>query len=197
MAVSERAFTANDQFSPLFKQMWWLVLIRGILAVLFGVVALVWPGITVWALVVVFGIYAIVDGVVLVYHSIRDRARLDGWGWWLAMGLVSIAAGIVALVWPAATALVVLYIIAFYAILFGVTGIIGALSFRKVPNSGWGWSLFAGILAVLLGVVLLIFPGSGIISLIWLLGIYAILFGVLLIIVAFQVRKVAKEAGLV
>ncbi|AWH01236.1 MULTISPECIES: HdeD family acid-resistance protein [Rhodococcus] len=197
MAVSERAFTANDQFSPLFKQMWWLVLIRGILAVLFGVVALVWPGITVWALVVVFGIYAIVDGVVLVYHSIRDRARLDGWGWWLAMGLVSIAAGIVALVWPAATALVVLYIIAFYAILFGVTGIIGALSFRKVPNSGWGWSLFAGILAVLLGVVLLIFPGSGIISLIWLLGIYAILFGVLLIVVAFQVRKVAKEAGLV
>nr|WP_238586303.1 HdeD family acid-resistance protein [Rhodococcus rhodochrous] len=195
--MSERAFTANDQFSPLFKQMWWLVLIRGILAVLFGVVALVWPGITVWALVVVFGIYAIVDGVVLVYHSIRDRARLDGWGWWLAMGLVSIAAGIVALVWPAATALVVLYIIAFYAILFGVTGIIGALSFRKVPNSGWGWSLFAGILAVLLGVVLLIFPGSGIISLIWLLGIYAILFGVLLIIVAFQVRKVAKEAGLV
>ncbi|MDM7487836.1 HdeD family acid-resistance protein [Rhodococcus sp. GXMU-t2271] len=195
--MSERAFTANDQFSPLFKQMWWLVLIRGILAVLFGVVALVWPGITVWALVVVFGIYAIVDGVVLVYHSIRDRARLDGWGWWLAMGLVSIAAGIVALVWPAATALVVLYIIAFYAILFGVTGIIGALSFRKVPNSGWGWSLFAGILAVLLGVVLLIFPGSGIISLIWLLGIYAILFGVLLIVVAFQVRKVAKEAGLV
>lgn len=195
--MSERAFTANDQFSPLFKQMWWLVLIRGILAVLFGVVALVWPGITVWALVVVFGIYAIVDGVVLVYHSIRDRARLDGWGWWLAMGLVSIAAGIVALVWPAATALVVLYIIAFYAILFGVTGIIGALSFRKVPNSGWGWSLVAGILAVLLGVVLLIFPGSGIISLIWLLGIYAILFGVLLIVVAFQVRKVAKEAGLV
>ncbi|MDX5452144.1 MAG: HdeD family acid-resistance protein [Rhodococcus sp. (in: high G+C Gram-positive bacteria)] len=197
MAVSERAFTANDQFSPLFKQMWWLVLIRGILAVLFGVVALVWPGITVWALVVVFGIYAIVDGVVLVYHAIRDRARLDGWGWWLAMGLVSIAAGIVALVWPAATALVVLYIIAFYAILFGVTGIIGALSFRKVPNSGWGWSLVAGILAVLLGVVLLIFPGSGIISLIWLLGIYAILFGVLLIVVDFQVRKVAKEAGLV
>lgn len=195
--MSERAFTANDQFSPLFKQMWWLVLIRGILAVLFGVVALVWPGITVWALVVVFGIYAIVDGVVLVYHSIRDRARLDGWGWWLAMGLVSIAAGIVALVWPAATALVVLYIIAFYAILFGVTGIIGALSFRKVPNSGWGWSLVAGVLAVLLGVVLLIFPGSGIISLIWLLGIYAILFGVLLIVVAFQVRKAAKEAGLV
>ncbi|CCW13471.1 putative membrane protein [Rhodococcus aetherivorans] len=195
--MSERAFTANDQFSPLFKQMWWLVLIRGILAVLFGVVALVWPGITVWALVVVFGIYAIVDGVVLVYHSIRDRARLDGWGWWLAMGLVSIAAGIVALVWPAATALVVLYIIAFYAILFGVTGIIGALSFRKVPNSGWGWSLFAGILAVLLGVVLLIFPGSGIISLIWLLGIYAILFGVLLIVLSFQIRKVAKAAGLV
>ncbi|WP_228287128.1 DUF308 domain-containing protein [Rhodococcus ruber] len=81
--------------------------------------------------------------------------------------------------------------------MFGVTGIIGALSFRKVPNSGWGWSLVAGILAVLLGVVLLIFPGSGIISLIWLLGIYAILFGVLLIVVAFQVRKVAKEAGLV
>ncbi|MBH0119138.1 HdeD family acid-resistance protein [Rhodococcus sp. HM1] len=193
--MSEAAATPSDPFRSLFKQIWWIVLIRGILAVLFGIVALVWPGITVWALVVVFGIYAIVDGLVLGYHAVRDRRTLDGWGWWLAMAVISVLAGIVALVWPKATALVLLYIIAFYAIFFGIAGAVGALRFRKVPESGWVASLVAGILAILFGIILLIFPGGGIIGLIWLLGIYAILFGVLLIAVAFQARKVAKEAG--
>lgn len=193
--MSETAATPNDPFRSLFKQIWWIVLIRGILAVLFGIVALVWPGITVWALVVVFGIYAIVDGIVLGYHAVRDRRTLDGWGWWLATAVISVLAGIVALVWPGATALVLLYIIAFYAIFFGIAGAVGALRFRKVPDSGWVWSLVAGILAILFGIVLLVFPAGSITGLVWLVGIYAILFGILLIAVAFQARKVAKEAG--
>ncbi|MFZ2529823.1 MAG: HdeD family acid-resistance protein [Rhodococcus sp. (in: high G+C Gram-positive bacteria)] len=194
--MSETAATPNDPFRSLVKQIWWIVLIRGILAVLFGIVALIWPDITVWALVVVFGIYAIVDGIVLGIHAVRDRTSLDGWGWWLATAVISILAGIVALVWPGATALVLLYIIAFYAIFFGIAGAVGALRFRKVPESGWMWSFVAGILAIVFGIVLLIFPGSGITGLIWLLGLYAILFGILLIAVAFQARKVAKEAGI-
>lgn len=193
--MSETAATPNDPFRSLVTQIWWIVLIRGILAVLFGIVALVWPDITVWALVVVFGIYAIVDGIVLGAHAVRDRTSVDGWGWWLATAVVSVLAGVVALVWPGATALVLLYIIAFYAIFFGIAGAVGAMRFRKVPESGWMWSFVAGILAILFGIVLLIFPGSGITGLIWLLGLYAILFGILLIAVAFQARKVAKEAG--
>ncbi|WP_016931635.1 HdeD family acid-resistance protein [Rhodococcus sp. R1101] len=191
--MSTSSVSSNDPFRSLLKQIWWVVLLRGILAVLFGVVALVWPGITVWALVVVFAAYAIIDGIVLVVQSIRDKP--EGWGWWLAMGVVSVLAGLVALFWPGITALALLYIIAFYAILFGITGIVGGIRFRKVPGSGWVWSVLAGVLAVLFGIVLLIFPGEGILSLIVLLGIYAILFGVLLIILAFQVRSVAKKAG--
>lgn len=195
--MSASSVSHSDPFKSLFKQIWWVVLIRGILAVLFGIVALVWPDITVWALVVVFAVYAIVDGVVLAFQSIRDRASLDGWGWWLAMGVVSVVAGVVALAWPGITALVLLYVIAFYALLFGLTGIVGGLRFRKVPESGWVWTVVAGVLAVLFGLVLLIFPGEGILGLIFLVGIYAILFGVLLIVMAFQVRSVAKRAGLI
>ncbi|APE11361.1 HdeD family acid-resistance protein [Rhodococcus pyridinivorans] len=193
--MSTSSVSSNDPFRSLLKQIWWVVLLRGILAVLFGVVALVWPGITVWALVVVFAAYAIIDGIVLVVQSVRDKP--EGWGWWLAMGVVSVLAGLVALFWPGITALALLYVIAFYAILFGITGIVGGIRFRKVPESGWVWSVLAGVVAVLFGIVLLIFPGEGILSLIVLLGIYAILFGVLLIILAFQARSAAKKAGVI
>ncbi|UGQ58558.1 HdeD family acid-resistance protein [Rhodococcus pyridinivorans] len=193
--MSTSSFSSNDPFRSLLKQIWWVVLLRGILAVLFGVVALVWPGITVWALVVVFAAYAIIDGIVLVVQSVRDKP--EGWGWWLAMGIVSVLAGLVALFWPGITALALLYVIAFYAILFGITGIVGGIRFRKVPESGWVWSVLAGVVAVLFGIVLLIFPGEGILSLIVLLGIYAILFGVLLVILAFQARSAAKKAGVI
>ncbi|MGW5324217.1 HdeD family acid-resistance protein [Rhodococcus pyridinivorans] len=193
--MSTSSVSSNDPFRSLLKQIWWVVLLRGILAVLFGVVALVWPGITVWALVVVFAAYAIIDGIVLVVQSVRDKP--EGWGWWLAMGVVSVLAGLVALFWPGITALALLYVIAFYAILFGITGIVGGIRFRKVPESGWVWSVLAGVVAVLFGIVLLIFPGEGILSLIVLLGIYAILFGVLLVILAFQARSAAKKAGVI
>ena len=193
--MSTSSVSSNDPFRSLLKQIWWVVLLRGILAVLFGVVALVWPGITVWALVVVFAAYAIIDGIVLVVQSVRDKP--EGWGWWLAMGVVSVLAGLVALFWPGITALALLYVIAFYAILFGITGIVGGVRFRKVPDSGWVWSVLAGVVVVLFGIVLLVFPGEGILSLIVLLGIYAILFGVLLIILAFQARSAAKKAGVI
>ncbi|MEU5841477.1 HdeD family acid-resistance protein [Rhodococcus sp. NPDC047139] len=191
--MSASSVSSNDPFRSLFKQIWWVVLLRGILAVLFGIVALVWPNITVWALVIVFAAYVIVDGIVLAVHSVRDK--IEGWGWWLAMAVVSVIAGLVALFWPGITALALLYVIAFYAILFGIAGIVGGIRFRKVHDSGWIWSVLAGVLAVLLGIVLLIFPGEGILSLIVLLGIYAILFGVVLIVLAFQVRSTAKKAG--
>lgn len=193
--MSTNSVSPTDPFRSLLKQIWWVVLLRGILAILFGVVALVWPGITVWALVVVFAVYAVVDGIVLIVQSVRDRA--EGWGWWLAMGIVSVIAGLVALFWPGITALALLYVIAFYAILYGITGIVAGIRFRKVHSSGWVWSVLAGVLAVLFGIVLLIFPGEGILSLIVLLAVYAILFGVLLVVLAFQVRSTAKKAGVV
>ncbi|MGW0043083.1 HdeD family acid-resistance protein [Rhodococcus sp. NPDC003348] len=175
------------------KQIWWVVLLRGVLAVLLGVMALAWPEITVWALVVVFGAYAIVDGLVLVVRAVVDRRRVSGWGWWALAGVVAIAAGVVALVWPDITALALLYVIAFYAIIFGIVGAWSSVRLRELPGSGWGWLLAASLLAVLFGVLLLIFPGSGILGIIWLLGVYAIVFGLFLIIGSFQIRSLARD----
>lgn len=177
------------------KEIWWMMLIRGIIAVIFGVIALVWPGITVVALVFLFGIYSIVDGIITLVRAIRDRAQLRSWGWFVFTGVISVAAGVVALVWPGITALVLLYIIAFYAIIFGILGVVGSFKLKGFPGSGWGWLLAASVLAVIFGIVLLIFPGEGIIGLTWLLGWYAIFFGVLVLVAAFQVRSRAKEAG--
>ena len=115
------------------RQLWWLLLLRGIFAVLFGIVAIVWPSITTWALVVIFGIYAIIDGLVALGRAWQTRGRFADWGWWALIGIVSIGAGIVALVWPEITALALLFVIAFYAILFGVLEVIGAFIARKIP----------------------------------------------------------------
>lgn len=184
----------NEAILRIAKDVWWLLLIRGIFAVIFGIIALVWPGVTVWALVVVFGVYAIVDGIVEAVRSVQARKVVSGWVWWLLAGLVSVAAGVVALVWPAATALVVLYVIGFWAILVGILEVVAAFQVRSAGGQ-WGWTLLAGILAVIFGLLLIIFPGSGILSLVWLLGTFAIVFGVLFVIGAFQVRSAARRAG--
>jgi uncharacterized membrane protein HdeD (DUF308 family) len=172
----------QNPFVQYGKEIWWMILIRGIFGVIFGIIALVWPGITVVALVFLFGIYSIADGLITIVRAIRDREHLSSWGWWLFTGVVSVGAGIVALVWPGITALVLLYIIAFYAIMFGIFGIVGAFKMKALPGSSWGWLLAASVLAVIFG-------------LIWLLGWYAILFGLFMIVGAFQIRSRAKEAG--
>ena len=177
------------------KEIWWMILIRGIFGIAFGVMALVWPGITVVALVYLFGIYSIIDGLVTVIRAVRDRTHLSSWGWWVFSGVVSVGAGVVALVWPGITALVLLYIIAFYAILFGIMGVVGAFKLKGLPGSSWGWLMAASAAAVILGIILLIVPGEGILGLIWLVGWYAILFGIFLIVGAVQIRSRAKEAG--
>ena len=177
--------------------MWWSILLRGIFGVLFGIVSLVWPDITVWALVFVFGIYAIADGIAGVLRAIGDRKTISTWVWWLAMSAASIVAGIVALVWPAITALALLYVIAFYAILFGVMCVMAALRAKHLPGTGWGWLLAGGIAGVVFGLLLLAFPGSGILSIIWLVGWYAIVFGAMLVVAALQFRSHARKLGLV
>ncbi|EOM77349.1 HdeD family acid-resistance protein [Rhodococcus rhodnii] len=175
---------------------WKIGVVRGVLAVLFGIVALVWPGITVLALVFVFGVYAIVDGVVAIARSVSARGRSgSGWGWWVALGVVSVIAGVIALVWPGVTAVVLLYIIAIYAMIFGILGAVGAVRLRHVPGSGWGWLLAASVLAVLFGIVLTIAPGAGILGFVVLMGVYAIAFGVLLVVGSLSLRSAARSTA--
>jgi uncharacterized membrane protein HdeD (DUF308 family) len=174
------------------KTTWWLVLLRGIFTALFGIIALVSPGIAILSLVWVFGVYAILDGIAAVALGIRSRGE-PHWAWTTIQGVVSVLAGLIALIWPAITALALLFVIAFWAITLGAGEIGGAFAARKRGSTEWGWTLAAGILNVVFGVLLLLWPSSGILTLVWLVGIFTLAGGIALVILAFRVRSAARS----
>ncbi|GAA4560908.1 HdeD family acid-resistance protein [Pseudonocardia xishanensis] len=177
----------------LLKTAWWLVLIRAVLLVIFGVVALASPGIALLALVVVFGVYAIMDGITAVYLGIKSRGTERSWGWIVAQGVISVLAGIVALVWPGVTALSLLFVIAFWAIVLGIAGVAEGIRSRRTDDR-WGWTVAKGVLDVIFGIVLLVWPASGILALLWVVGIFAVVGGIMLAVLAFRIRALAKAA---
>ncbi len=172
------------------RHYWWILGIRGLLAVLFGLAAIVWPRLTLLVLVLLFGAYALVDGVIAVVVSLQVRRVFTRWWVLLLEGLVGIIAGLLTFLWPGITALALLYVIAAWAIVTGVFEIAAAFSGRAPAGQEWALAL-AGVLSVLLGVLLAILPGVGLLSLVWLIGVYAIVFGILLLIRAFQLRSAA------
>lgn len=170
------------------KAVWWLVLLRGILMLLFGIIALVSPGIALLTLVYLFGFYAVLDGLSAITIGIRSRGE-PHWGWTIVQGVVSVLAGVIALVWPGVTALALLYVVAFWAIVLGIGEIGGAFASRSCGTQAWGWALTTGVLNVVLGIVLLAWPASGILALVWLVGIFTLAGGLTLILLAFRVRQ--------
>lgn len=176
--------------SPLLRRMaenWWLFLVRGIVAILFGVAAIALPGITLGTLVIFFGAYAIVDGVMSIAAAIRGDSRMPRW-WLVVVGLSGIAAGLLAIVWPAITALLLLTFIGAWAVVRGLFEIIGAIALRREIDNEW-MLIFGGLLSVLFGIFVLVAPGAGALALIWVIGIIAILIGVTLVGFAFRLRR--------
>ena len=171
---------------------WWLVALRGLFAILFGIVALIWPGITVQSLVLVFGVYAIVDGVLSSITAVGNRKQYPRWGLVLLNGLLGVAAGVMAIVWPGITALVLLFLIAAWAIVTGLFEVAGAIALRR-ELKGEGWLVLSGILSILFGAAVVIWPGAGALALIWLIASYAIVFGITLIGLGFRLRHVDYE----
>jgi uncharacterized membrane protein HdeD (DUF308 family) len=159
---------------------WWMPVVRGVVAILFGVVALFMPGISLLALVVLWGAYALVDGVVNVAHAFKRARGGTSWGWLLFEGLVSVAAGVVTFLWPGITALALLVVIAVWAVITGVAEIAAAIRLRKQITDEWLLGL-SGALSIAFGVILLLRPQAGAVALVWLIGAYAIAFGALLI----------------
>jgi uncharacterized membrane protein HdeD (DUF308 family) len=174
---------------------WWAVAVRGVAAILFGVLALVWPAITVLALVIVFGAYALVDGVFAVVAAFgnRDGGRTRGNRAWLfARGIAGILTGIIALVWPSITALALLWLIALWAMVAGVFDMVAAFQLRKEIRREWLLALSGG-LSVLLGLLLLVWPAAGVLTLIVLIGVAAIAFGITLLILGWRLRQVGRH----
>ena len=171
-------------------RLWWALLLRGIAAVLFGLAALFWPNETLWVLIVFFGAYALVSGVFTIVAGIRDPARR-----WLLLteGALGVVAGLIAFFWPGLTALVLLYVIAAWAIFTGVLQIMAAISLRREIDNEW-FMILGGALSVLFGILLAVLPGVGLLSLTWLIGLYALIFGVAFIVLGFRVRGHAPSS---
>jgi uncharacterized membrane protein HdeD (DUF308 family) len=173
-------------------QNWWMMALRGVLAIIFGLVALFFPGIALLAFITVFAVYAIIDGIIAVVEAIRERATANRWWWVLIEGILSILAGIFAIVYPGVTALVLLYIVAAWAILTGIMEIVTAVTLREYLSREWAL-IIAGALSIVFGIILFVRPGLGLLSILWLVGVYSIIFGVLFIVRAFQFRSRASS----
>jgi uncharacterized membrane protein HdeD (DUF308 family) len=179
--------------SPVYEAMiavlaknWWALGIRGVLGILFGLIALFLPGATMLSLVLVFAAYTFVDGVFGIASAVRAARENERWGYLLLEGLVDIAVAAVAVLWPGITVVAFVLLVAFWAILTGILELMAA--FRLGSIDGRGWLIFGGIVSILYGALLIVAPMIGAVVLTWWLGAYALVFGVCLVVLAFKLR---------
>ncbi|MFC5429325.1 HdeD family acid-resistance protein [Paraburkholderia denitrificans] len=165
---------------------WGWLLARGISAILFGVIALAWPRWTVLALALVWGAYAIVDGAFALIYGARGGGTRR-WSY-IFVGLIGVIAGFVAFFWPNETAIILVMIIGFWALAIGVFEIIYAFQYRRAIAHPWAVGL-SGLLSAVVGFFIVMFPGAGALSLIWLIAAYAFVYGFLMIVAALQLRR--------
>jgi uncharacterized membrane protein HdeD (DUF308 family) len=170
---------------------WWLVLLRGVAAVILGLLAWSIPGITLEVVVLLFGAYAIVDGIMAIVHSFSQEGGQHRWSL-LLMGLLGCLAGVITFGWPGITALALLFVIAFWAILTGVLEVVAAFGIAVSTGSRWLLGL-AGVASAAFGVLLVVQPGTGLLTIVWLLGFYGVFYGILTIIGSFKLRNLAEE----
>jgi uncharacterized membrane protein HdeD (DUF308 family) len=167
---------------------WWALALRGAIAVLFGLLTLFIPGVTLISLVMLFGFYAILDGV----FDIVSAIKAPGHHWPLVVeGIVGIVAGIVTFMWPGITAIALLYLIAFWAILTGALEIVAGIRLRTVIANEL-LLILMGVISILFGILIILFPGAGALAIIIWIGAYALVFGIILIALAFRLRNLRQ-----
>jgi uncharacterized membrane protein HdeD (DUF308 family) len=167
---------------------WWLLLLRGLASILFGIAAFIWPGLTVLALTLLYGAFAMADGILSLGAALTGGGDRSVPTWWLALiGLLGIAAGVVAFLWPGLTAFALVIMIGAWAVTIGILEIIGAIWLRNEIEDEW-LLIAAGLLSVLFGLALLLKPGAGALALAWAIGTFAILSGLLLVAFAFRLK---------
>jgi len=170
---------------------WWLLLLRGIAGIIFGVLAFVWPGITLLTLIIFYGAYALVDGIFAIAAAIRGGEAQSRW-WLILIGILGIAAGLLTFLWPGLTALALAMFIGVWSLIHGIFEIVGAIKIRKEIDNEW-WLILSGALSVLFGLVMLLMPGAGALALVWVIGAYSIIFGVLFVAFAYRLKKHSHE----
>ena len=177
----------RDALSEALAESWWMVGLRGILGIIFGLICLLTPDIAVGALVLLFAFYMLVDGLFAIAAGIRNARNGERWGLLLLEGLVDIAAAAVAFLWPGLTLVVLIWIIAIWAVISG--GLMLASAFALKKDHGRWWLALGGICSLIFGALLIVAPLVGAFVLIWWLGAYALVFGVVLLVLAFQLHS--------
>jgi uncharacterized membrane protein HdeD (DUF308 family) len=168
---------------------WWLLLLRGIAAIAFGVLAFFWPGLTLVTLTLLWGAYALMDGVIAIWAAFNASGGDAGPRWWLGLsGVAGTLAGVVTFYYTGTTTLVLLMFIAVWAIIIGTLQIWGAIVLRKVLQHEW-LLILSGVLSIAFGVVLLAQPGTGALALVWTIAWYAIFFGCFYVALAFRLKQ--------
>ena len=169
---------------------WWVFAIRGIAALAFGVLAFIWPETTLTVLVILFGAYVLVDGIALLVALARGDSLARRHAWAVAiMGVLGVVAGVVTFVWPGLTALSLLYLVAFWAIAMGTFQVVAAVVLRRELDNEF-WMALGGVASIVFGALLVASPGDGLISLVWLVGLWAVVFGVSSLGLAYRLHEI-------
>jgi uncharacterized membrane protein HdeD (DUF308 family) len=174
---------------------WGWIALRGVAAVIFGVLAFAWPGATIFVLVLFWGAYALVEGVFTLIAGFRVRDQGRPMWTFVVIGILGIAAGIVTFLWPGITALALLTLIAVWAFFIGIFQIVAAVRLRKEIEHEWLLGL-SGALSVIFGAVMLARPVEGMVAIVWVLAAYSVVFGVLLLVLAFRLKNRASGGAL-
>lgn len=174
-----------DSLGEALARNWWLIALRGVLGVIFGVIALVMPIATILALVLLFSAYMVVDGAIAIYAAIRAARKQEGWGFLLFQGIASLAAAAIAFMWPGLTVVVFVLLIAAWSIVSGCLMLAAAM---RTEQARW-WLVLGGAAALLYGFLMIVAPLSGAVVLTWWLGAFALVFGAALIILSLKLRS--------
>jgi uncharacterized membrane protein HdeD (DUF308 family) len=176
----------------ILQENWWVIALRGILGIVFGLIALFLPGVTILSIVLVFAAYMLVDGAFSVAGAIRSRNRNRQWGWLVLNGVISIITAVLAYLWPVITALAFVLLLAAWSIVGGAVQLAAGFRVNK-GQRGRGWLIVGGIVSILFGALLIISPLLGAIVLVWWLGAYILVSSILLLIIAFSVKSNAPR----
>ena len=180
---------AGTVLLSMLAENWWLLLLRGVAAMVFGAIAFLWPGITLLSLTYLWGAYAFADGIFGLWAAVVSQGGDTSSRWWLGIsGIISLLASTVAFFWPGMTALVLLMFIASWAIVIGGLQIYGAIQVRKVVQNEW-WLILSGLLSIAFGVTMVAQPGAGALAVVWIIAWYAMLFGWMYVGLAFRLKK--------
>jgi len=181
----------KDRLAAILSRNWWVLLLRGIVAIIFGALTWMQPGISLAALVLLFGAYSMADGILGAWTAVAGRKEHEHWWVLLLEGLVGIGVGVLTLFAPGVTALALLFYIAIWAVTTGVLEIVAAIRLRKEIEGEW-LLVLGGLASVAFGVLLMARPGAGALAVLWIIAAYAVVFGAILVVLAFKARSFGR-----